>query len=116
MNNLQEIIETLLTDSNIPVKSKANGRGEGSRIIKSMRFFNFLGSMKYQICRKEPYLITERDYKSYRKNVEVRQILDHYLDTLQLDIELTADNKYILTPTDKLCEKREAYKTLFNIK
>ena len=79
-------------------------------------FLNFLNSMEFQICLPDSYTISDKDYKLYRQSISVREKLDYFLDTLQLDIVLTPDNNYILTPTQKLCEKREAYKSLFNIK
>ena len=88
---------------------------KGKREIRDYNFFIFTQSMPLQICKKEPYILSAADYKRHRKDIKTRKLLEHYLDTLQLDIELTEDNKYILTPTNKLCEKREAYKQLFNI-
>lgn len=122
----QEAIQTLVRTQLIKAKLELKytiigliteaGKPKNKRELKEYDFYIFTQSMLYQICKNEPFIISERDYNKERKNIDTRQLLDNYLDTLQLDIKLTEDNNYILTPTDKLCEKREAYKQLFNIK
>lgn len=122
---MKEAIQTLVRTQLIKAKLELKytiiglitevGKPKNKRELKEYNFYIFTQCMLYQICKNEPFIISERDYKKERKNIEIRQLLDNYLDTLQLDIKLTEDNNYILTPTDKLCEKREAYKQLFNI-